>query len=260
MNGIKFNDFYIYNQNITLAAGATLVFQHKMNEDFYLFDIAGVDSVATGENLRLRIRDTNAKRNLMNIPLRSGLVAAMLSGDSAWYFPTLLPKGHVIEIEATLDAGVPGVNFDLALVGFNHTGGTPAHCAPPRNLFWYAWEFEDIALATQEVQTIRVLNDRNFVAVGYVSTDACTTVDLLTFDIRNETLGYRWMNQPVMGSALFPGIANTVRRNRFRIPVTLSAGSLVTATVTNTSAVADALNVAFALYGYHVERSTRVNR
>jgi hypothetical protein len=260
MNGIKFNDFYIYNQNITLAAGATLVFQHKMNEDFYLFDIAGVDSVATGENLRLRIRDTNAKRNLMNTPLRAGLAAAMLSGDSAWYFPTLLPKGHVIEIEATLDAGVPGVNFDLALVGFNHTGGTPAHCAPPRNLFWYAWEFEDIALATQEVQTIRVLNDRNFVAVGYVSTDVCTTVDLLTFDIRNETLGYKWMNQAVMGSALFPGIANTVRRNRFRIPVTLSAGSLVTATVTNTSAVANALNVAFALYGYHVERSTRVNR
>jgi len=259
MDRTGFNDFYIYNQNITLAAGAAFVFQHKMNEDFYMFDIAGVDSVATGENLRLRVKDTNAKRDLMNMPIRSGLVAAMLSGDSSWYFPTLLPKGHVIEIEATLDAGVPGVNFDLALLGHNHTGGTMAHCAPPRNLFWYAWEFEDVAAATQEVQTIRVLNDKDFVAVGYVSTDSCTTVDLLTFDIRNETLGYRWMNQPVMGSALFPGIADTVRRNRFRIPVTLSAGSLVTATVTNTDAIVNALNVTFALYGYHVERGARAN-
>ena len=253
MQRIGFNDYYIYNQNIALAATGTFVFQHRMNEDFYLFDISGVDSVATGQNCRLRIRDTNSKRDLMNIELRSGLIAAMLSGDSSWYFPTLLPKGHVIEITATLDAGAPNVDFDLALIGFNHTGGTPAHCAPPRELYWYGWDFEDIAANTQEIQTIRILNDKDFVGVGWVSTDVCTTVDLLTFDIKNETLGFKWMNQPVMGSAIFPGIANTVRRNRFRIPITLSAGSLISAKLTNTTA-GNAANVAFAMYGYHAGR------
>lgn len=255
MNRAGVNDLYIYNQNITLAAGATLIFHHKMNEDFYLFDIAGVDSVATGQNLTLIIRDTNAQRELMNIPLRAGLAAANLSGDSSWYFPTLLPKGHVIEIEATLAAAVPGVNFDLALIGYNHTGGTPAHCPPPRNLYWYAWDFGIIAVSTQApAQTVRILSDKDFVAIGWVSTDECAAVNLLTFDIKNETLGFKWMNQAVMGSALFPGIANTVRRNRFRIPLYLSAGSLLSITPTNTSAVTQADSVALALYGYHVNR------
>lgn len=254
MNGAGRNDLYVYNQNITLAAGATAIFQHRMNEDFYLFDIAGVDSIATGQNLTLTIRDTNAQRELMNIPIRAGLVAAMLSGDSAWYFPTLLPKGHVIEIEATLAAAVPGVNFDLALIGFNHTGGTPMHCAPPRNLYWYGWDFGIIAVSTTApAQTVRILSDKDFVAVGWVSTDECANVNLLTFDIKNETLGFKWMNQAVMGSALFPGILNTVRRNRFRIPLYLSAGSLLSITPANTNAVTQADNVALAMYGYHVD-------
>ncbi len=258
MNRAGINDLYVYNQNITLAAGATAIFQHRMNEDFYLFDIAGVDSIATGQNLTLIIRDTNAQRELMNIPIRAGLAAAMLSGDSAWYFPTLLPKGHVIEIEATLAGGVPGVNFDLALIGFNHTGGTPPHCPPPRDLYWYGWDIGVIAVSTQApAQTVRILSDKDFVGIGWVSTDECTAVNLLTFDIKNETLGFKWMNQPVMGSALFPGVLNTVRRNRFRIPLYLSAGSLISITTTNTSAVTQANNVALAMYGYHVDRGAQ---
>ena len=97
-----FNKPYTYNQNVTLVAGAQLLYQHKMLEDFYCFDIAGVDSVATGQNLRMRIRDVTEQREFMPEMMRSGLIAAIVSGDSSWYFPTLFKKGHVIEVECAL--------------------------------------------------------------------------------------------------------------------------------------------------------------
>jgi hypothetical protein len=143
-----FNKPYTYNQNVALAAGATLMFQHKMLEDFYCFDIAGVDSVATGENLRMRIRDVSEQRELMPEMMRSGLIAASVSGDSSWYFPTLFPKGHIIEVECTLDAGSPAVNFDIGLIGYHHGGGTPPYCQLPRTLRW--WHF---ALKTKRWDT-----------------------------------------------------------------------------------------------------------
>jgi len=244
-----FNQPYTYNQNVALAAGATLLYQHKMLEDFYCFDIAGVDSVATGENLRMRIRDVTVQRELMPEMMRSGLIAAIVSGDSSWYFPTLFPKGHIIEVECTLDAGSPAVNFDIGFIGYHHAGGTPPYCQPPKTLRWYSWEFEAVAAGTVGTVTQRILTDQDFVGIGWVSTDSCTTVDSLVFRIKNETLGYYWSSERIMGSTIFPGIIATVRRNRFRIPLFLSGGSVLTIEAENTS-VANALNVAIGMYGY----------
>ena len=254
-----FNKPYTYNQNVTLVAGAQLLYQHKMLEDFYCFDIAGVDSVATGQNLRMRIRDVTEQREFMPERMRSGLIAAIVSGDSSWFFPTLFKKGHVIEVECALDAGAPAVNFDIGLIGYHHEGGTPAYCEPPKKIRWYSWEFNSIAAFTVETVTQRILSDQDFVGVGWVSTDVCTTVNTLTFRIKNETLGYYWSNERIMGSTIFPGIIATVRRNRFRIPLELRGGDLITIEAENTTGGGvDA--VAIGMYGYQDLRGRYADR
>lgn len=246
-----FNRLHVYNHNIALAAGAIATYQHKMQEDFYCFDIAGVDSVATGVNLRIRIRNITEERELMPERMRSGLIAAMVSGDSSWYFPTLFKKGDVIEIEAALDAGSPAVDLDIGLIGYHHPGGNPDYCESPKSLYWYSWDFDTVNAGAIDIETQRILINKDFVGVGWVSTDNCTTVNSLYFNVKNETLGYNWFNIPVMGSVLFPGINFTVRRNRFRIPILLRAGSVITMECHNTT-VGNVLDVAVGMYGYHL--------
>ena len=255
-----FNRLHVYNQNVALIAGGQLTFQHKMNEDFYMFDIAGVDSVATGQNLLIRIRNISESRELMPVRMRSGLIAAMVSGDSSWYFPTLFKRGDVIEVECELVAGSPAVDLDISLIGYHHSGGMPDYCEPPKKLYWYNWDFGTIAITSTELILQRILTQYDFVGVGWVSTDVCTTVDLLEFTITNETLGYKWSNIPIMGSAIFPGINFTVRRNRFPIPIVTSGGSVISIQATNTSGITQALNTAIGMYGYHVPRGTYANR
>lgn len=254
-----FNKPYTYNQNVALIAGAVVIYQHKMLEDFYCFDIAGVDSVATGQNLRMRLRDVTEQREFMPERMRSGLIAAMVSGDSSFYFPTLFKKGHVIEVECALDLGAPAVDIDIGLIGYHHEGGTPDYCELPKKLRWYSWEFGTINAGAVETVIQRILTDQDFVGIGWVSTDPCTTVDSLVFRIKNETLGYYWSNERIMGSTIFPGIIATVRRNRFRIPLELKGGDLLSIEAENTT-VAGIDAVAIGMYGYQDLRGAYVSR
>jgi hypothetical protein len=249
-----YNKPYVYNFAVSLAGGGSVQrFQMKMIEDFYLFDLAGIETVAQGTQVTYDITNLSRNRKWMNEPTRALLCGVMQPGDSAWMYPVLLKKGEVIEVVAAALAGAPAQAFDTCLVGFHHKGGVPPYCPEPKDVYFYQFDFGQIlANATEEI-TIQIVTGYDYHLLGWTATQNAAALGSFQYSFQDgDTI--QWQSNPIPGECLFPNLAANMRRFRLRLEHVMPSAHRVTLTARNLTggAIAD---VAIAFYGYHEKAS-----
>lgn len=246
-----YNAFYaIQNRIAVTGAVPVATYQVSFKNDYYLFDLAGLDAAATGVNVNLDIINQTKNRRLMSAPCRAGLCSVMQPGDSSWLHPVLFEERDVLEVTATLAGGAPAATFDHCLIGHHHAGGVPEWCPQPKELFFYVFDFGNFNIGQTIPSSEQIIRGKTYTLLGWTATPNASALNTIEYKIRNASTSEEWQDTWVPGACLFPNFAANMRRFRFRIPQVFRENERIEIEARNVSG-AVVTDVALAFYGYH---------
>lgn len=244
--------YFSYVRRFSLSAGASSIVNFQATNDFYCFDMAGLPDSASIELVTIDVDFTFKGDRLSNIAIPGPLVATPSPGDSSWLFPFFIPKNAVWSMTVK-NNHTSSFDFDLAFTGFHRTEGLPLEgCPPPKMIYYYVFDFGTVtASSSGNLESIEILSNRNFVALGSVATPKAVANDTLEFKVYNNSKQIEWSEDFIMGPAMWFNPQDTPRRRHFRIPVLMRAGESWSIECNNLTGSNQAAT-AIAFYGYHV--------
>lgn len=251
----RINTYYSYQNDLVLTAAAPAAsYRVQFKEDYYLFDMGGVPTVAAAQNVNLDLLNVTRGERLTSQPCRAGLCSVMQPGDSAWLHPVLFMKNEVFEVNATLAAGAPNATIHHCLVGYHHAGGLPEWCAEPKELFFYVFDFGNFLANQTLIRSVQIYRNRTFKLLGWNATGNASALNTIEYKIRSVGSSDEWQNDWCPGASLFPNFAANMRRYWLPLDMDLNQNERIEIEARDVSGGA-VLDVALVFFGYH-ERMT----